>query len=593
MTGQITVGRAGLLVVLVAIGTFANSAPNGFAYDDNTIIVEHPVVTGGRVLDGLTSSYWPNVVNGAGLYRPVILSSFTLEWKLWNGNPMGFHIVNIVIHAAVSLMVFLLILEMSALLPALVGAALFAAHPVHTEAVANVVGRAELYSALFALGACLLFWKGEGLSPAWRVVRLLGIGTLFLIGLGSKEMAATLPALLVLLALAQNRGAGVVDRVRTDLPVFVLTGVLLIAFLGVRLLVLGTVAGEVPASTFVGLSTGQRILTSLTVWPQYFRLLVFPLDLVADYSPAVLLPALTWGSDVVLGLLMILGAVAGAVVLWQRERLMALGILWFGVAILPVTNLLFPTGILLAERTLYLPSVGLAFMAAGIVSWTARERSASLRMLLVAAGVLCAAFMTRSALRNPSWTSTFTMLTTLGEDHPESFLAMKARAKGLEEVGEYEQAASYYQTALEVAPHSYGLLIDAARFYGRRERWADAEPLLVHAIRRFPSHPVGWQVLAEQRILQDRAQEGHRVALEGLSVVGSDRDLWKLVSESYVAKGDLDGAIRARWASFAVSDPESGDWRRMSELMEAAGYAEDALAASRRADLQAPAGERR
>ena len=251
-------------------------------------------------------------------------------------------------------MVFFLILEMSATLPALVVGALFAAHPVHSEAVANVVGRAELYSALFVLGACLLFWKGRGLSPTWRPARLLGIGALYLMGLGSKEMAATLPALLVLLALARNDDLRATDRVRTDLPVFLLTGALLAAFLGVRFLILGSVAGDVPAPALVGLSAGQRILTSLAVWPQYLRLLVFPFDLVADYAPAVLFPALTWGPDVVLGLLVILGAAAAAIFLWPRERLVALGIVWFGIAILPVTNLIIPTGVLLAERTFYL-----------------------------------------------------------------------------------------------------------------------------------------------------------------------------------------------------------------------------------------------
>ena len=292
--------RAALLVLLVAAGTYGNSVLNGFAYDDNTIIEGNPVVTEGRVVDALSSSYWPQVVAGAGLYRPVTLSSFALEWRLWNGHPAGFHLVNVVVHVAVSLLVFLLILEVSATLPALVGAAIFAAHPVHSEAVANVVGRAELYSALFVVGACLLFWRDRGLAPFWRAARLLGVGAFYVMGLGSKEMAATLPALLVLLALARKDDERVTDRVRTDLPVFLLTGALLVAFLGVRFLMLGSVTGEVPSPTLVGLSAGQRILTSLVVFPQYFRLLVFPLDLVADYAPAVLFPALTWGPDVIL-----------------------------------------------------------------------------------------------------------------------------------------------------------------------------------------------------------------------------------------------------------------------------------------------------
>jgi predicted Zn-dependent protease len=169
--------------------------------------------------------------------------------------------------------------------------------------------------------------------------------------------------------------------------------------------------------------------------------------------------------------------------------------------------------------------------------------------------------MVRTTLRNPTWMSTFTMLTTLGEEHPESFLAIRARAQaqaqGLDNVGEHEEADRYYQTALELAPGGYSLLVEVARFYGRGERWAEAEPLLAHAIQLFPTHPVAWQVLSEQRLNQGRGREGHAVALQGLSLVGSDRDLWKLVSESYVVKGDYEAAIRARWASFAVSDDDS------------------------------------
>ena len=346
-------------------------------------------------------------------------------------------------------------------------------------------------------------------------------------------------------------------------------------------------SGDVPAPTLVGLSVGQRILTSLAVWPQYFRLLVFPLDLVVDYTPAVLFPALTWGPDVILGLLMILGGVGAVIFLWPRERVVAFGIAWFGIAILPVTNLFIPTGVLLAERTLYLPSVGLAFVAAGIVSWTARERRKSLGMLLVAAGVVCGAFIVRTVVRNPTWMSTPAMLTTLGEEHPESFMAVRARAQGLDDVGEYEEADRYYQTALELAPEGYSLLVEVARFYGRGERWAEAEPLLLHAIELFPTHPVAWQVLSEQRLNQGRGREGHAVALKGLSLVGSDPDLWKLVSESCVAKGDFGAAIRARWASFGVADEDPEEWRRMSELMELAGRSEEAEAAARRADVLA------
>ena len=109
-TGHIPPVRAAALVLLAAVGTYANSLPNGFAFDDNTIIRGHPVVTEGRVADALRSSYWPAVAVGAGLYRPVTLASEALEWKLWDGRAVGFHTVNVMTHAAVSGLVFLLIL---------------------------------------------------------------------------------------------------------------------------------------------------------------------------------------------------------------------------------------------------------------------------------------------------------------------------------------------------------------------------------------------------------------------------------------------------------------------------------------------------
>ena len=162
--------RAGLLVLVVALVSFANSVRNGFAYDDNTIIMDHPVVTEGRVIDALSSSYWPVVVEGAGLYRPLTLSSFALEWGLWNGHPMGFHLVNVAVHAAVSLLVFLLILEVTATLPALVGGVLFAAHPVHSEAVANVV----VGFVVSVLGQLAIF-STLAISVAWEQNVVIGL----------------------------------------------------------------------------------------------------------------------------------------------------------------------------------------------------------------------------------------------------------------------------------------------------------------------------------------------------------------------------------------------------------------------------------
>jgi predicted Zn-dependent protease len=204
-------------------------------------------------------------------------------------------------------------------------------------------------------------------------------------------------------------------------------------------------------------------------------------------------------------------------------------------------------------------------------------------MLVISASVVGATFMGRTVLRNPSWMSTYVMLSTLTEAHPESFLAIRARARGLDEVGEVEEASRHYEVAVELVPGDYSLLVEAAKFYGSHERWSDAERLLRRAIDLEPSHPVPWQVLSEHKLLQGLGREGHRIALQGLAIVGAHRDLWTLVSESYVAKGDFDAAIRARWAAFGVGEPDATAWRRMAELQELAGHTEEAAAAEKEA----------
>jgi predicted Zn-dependent protease len=153
---------------------------------------------------------------------------------------------------------------------------------------------------------------------------------------------------------------------------------------------------------------------------------------------------------------------------------------------------------------------------------------------------------------------------------------------GLARVGEAEEAGELYDLATLLAPGNYALLVEAGDFYGRRRAWGRAEPLLRRALVSNPRSPEAYRVLAGQLILQGRGRDGHRVALEGLARVGSDRELFALLSEAYIAKGDLPAAIRARRAALGA-DPGSGDdWMRLGELLQAVGDTAGAEAARAR-----------
>jgi tetratricopeptide (TPR) repeat protein len=599
--------RAGFFVAFLALAAYANALGNGFAYDDDGIITQNPVVQSGDWERALTGSWWPDPLEGAGLYRPLTLTSFVGEWKLFGGEPLGFHTLNAVFHALVSLLAFVLLLSLGSLPGAAAGAVVFAVHPLHTEAVANVVGRAELYAALFYLGACLLYWKGRRWTGVPRYLRLVGLGLLFLLALMGKEIAVTLPGALFLLELfaslsgqegtgapheaGESRARGLQNRLWGETPVFLLLAVVLAAYLGLRYLALGTVMGEIPAPIFLAIGPTARVLTALAIWVQYVRLLLFPLDLAVDYDPGVLFPSEGLDLPLLMGILTIVLLGLAAYRTRKALPLVSFGILWFAVAVFPVSNLIFPTGVILAERTLYLPSLGLAFAVAGLVP-AALSLPRTRQLVLLAAGVaFVGGLFIKTVLRNPSWMSSFIVQQTLHEEHPESWRAIRARAQGLERVGEIETAREDWDLAVRLAPMNYTLLVQAGDFHCRQGLWERCEANLRKAISLGPNFRNAYQLLSGHMIRRDFGREGHRIALEGLARSRNDQELWALVSESYILKGDLPAAARAREAAIAL-DPDSGyQWGRLADILEGLGQEEGAARARSMADSLPGAGQ--
>lgn len=593
-TPRTWVSHPRLLLAFVALAAFANSLGNGFAYDDNQAIRYNPVVTQAQWHNALLGPYWHHQEGGPGLlYRPVALGTFAVEWRLWKDDALGYHAVNVALNVLVSLLVLTLLLRFTSLPGAFAGALFFAVHPVHAEAVANMVGQEELWAALAVLLACLLYLDGAEWTGWRRAARLVGLPLLYAVGLGAKEIAVTLPGILVLLELFRPGGGRPGRRIARELPVYVaLTATLGIYFV-LRWSALGTVVGAAPAPVFVGLTPGQRILTALTVWPQYLRLLVYPRSLSAAYAPGMLFPATSVDPSVLFGLFVLLALGAGVWATRSKAPAISLGLLWFALAVLPVSNLVVPTGILLAERTLYLPSVGAALAVAGLVALMGRMASQRERWILGSVGLLAAgALFIRTVERNPSWYSTYTVLDTLAVQHPESFLSFRTRAAGFVRVGEPAKAAEEYDMALKLVPHDYAMQLEVADFYGRQRRWARAAQILPAAIAEEPHQPQAYRVWAEQLIRQGRARQGFLMALRGMARARPTAKLWAAVSEAYIAKGDLEAAARARRAALTLNPSSRHDWERLADILEHLHRSAEARAARARAQALPPDSDR-
>jgi hypothetical protein len=396
--------RIYLAVGLCALVVYVGALWNRFALDDLAIIGMNPLVAHpSGMWRAFAASYWPPDLGGR-LYRPLVIATFAVD-RLVDG-PAWFHAVNLLWHAGAAVAVAALARRWTDDASALVAGLLFAVHPVHVEAVANVVGRAELMAALFtvlAVYAALVREHVGWSAAAWTL------------GLVCKENAAVAPALIALGWLV-----GLARPDRRQAARFVATWVLVGgAYAAVYANIgHGFVRYESVAPMFVGTSPITVRLTAVAAWADIARLLVFPLTLRVDYSPdertvvtspldprfaAGMLCGLLWGALLVLA--------------WKRgQRFEAFGLGWIGIALLPVANLLYPAGFYVAERTLYLPSAGLVLAAAAALGRLPRQRLRPVVAVLVLLGGV------RTLLRVPAWRDDASVTRSITQDSPRSYV---------------------------------------------------------------------------------------------------------------------------------------------------------------------------
>jgi Flp pilus assembly protein TadD len=473
-----------LAAVALALGVYAGSVGHDFAYDDVYIIKNRDLLHSlGNWRAILHSTWW-----GSSLYRPLTMLTFATDWMLAGGNPHWFHFVNIVLHAAVTALVFLLARSLLPIFPAAAAAALFAVHPVHVEAVANVVGRAEVLATLFALVAVLLY-RADGQLVArgdesWRRWGTSG-GTLAALGLAlaSKESAFATPGLLLLADWVDARQHGVAwgAAVRRHWVLCAAGLALTAEWLWLWLSTVGAIGGGVgEAPGLEGRGLPSRMVVMAPVVLEYLRLFFFPAHLSADYGPDYLPVAERLTLTGALGLAVVATASVGAWVVRIRAWPLTFALAWIGGTLLVVSNLLVPTEVLLAERSLYLPSVGAVLLVGcGLGALTAWR--ASTAALVGVVGVGLAAW--RTATRVPVWRDNTAVFSAIVRDAPGSYRAYWILGGSSFTRGDSARGELLYRRALQVNPLHPVLWYDLGVQMEAQKRWRFAAPAFATAFR--------------------------------------------------------------------------------------------------------------
>jgi tetratricopeptide (TPR) repeat protein len=434
-------------LVALALAAYAGSFGLGLAQDSKVIVAQDPrirEVTAENIKLILTRNYWwPKT--GDGLYRPVTTLSLLFNSAVLGNatNAAGYHAVNFLLHAINVWLVFeLALLLFRAVQSAFFAAALWAVHPICTEAVTSIVGRADLLAAMAVLGGLLLYAKRPG---DWVIRRgpdagfaerslganrgygvTIGLFVIATAGVFAKENAAVLLGLMLLWDLSFREGFA---AVKLRWPDYAAVAASLIVLVLVRHAVLGQLPVPQPVyvdNPILGAGFFAARLTAIKVIGHDLWLLLFPLGLSCDRSYNQI--PLANGSDPWgwVALLVVAAILALACMRYRRDRVTFWLAGFFGIALLPTGNLLFPIGALMAERFLYLPSVAFAI---AIVVLLGRLRGGRYTVMVVT--ILAVLYVGRTFSRNFAWNNDLTLASADVQTTPESFRLHDMLAKAL------------------------------------------------------------------------------------------------------------------------------------------------------------------
>ena len=412
-------------LLAIALVAYANSFGLGLAQDSKAILAQDA-----RIRDLSPANlklifeknyWWPKT--GDGLYRPVTTVSFLFNYAvLGNGpNPTGYHIANFLLHAINICLVY----ELALLLfrragPAFFAAALWAVHPIGTESVTSIVGRADLLATMAVLGGLLLYARSR---QSWTPAALFVIA---IAGVFAKENAAVLLGMMLLWDLSFGDGR---PRLLQRWPEYTAVAASLIILWAVRHADLGGLPIAQPVyvdNPTLGADLLMAKWTAIKVTGLDLWVLLVPLSLSSDRSfDQIPLSGLSdpWAW---IALLVVAAVLAVAVRQYRRDHLMFWLAGFLGIALLPTSNLVVPIGALMAERFLYLPSVAVAIAIAALAYRLKNQRQAQIVL-----AVILVLYAGRTIARNPAWNDDLTLASTDIPTTPRSFRLHDMLAKAL------------------------------------------------------------------------------------------------------------------------------------------------------------------
>ncbi len=539
-------------LILLGVLPYFNTLGNSFVYDDDFQVVQNPYLRNFHHLRQIVaSSVWSfrytNVPTN--YYRPLMQVQYLLLYQIYGPLAYVFHLGNVILHALVVILLFLVTRRVfRSETIGFLAAAIFALHPIHTEAVAWVAAVSDLQLGVFLL---LSFWfflnLGDAQRKRWWTAPMMCI--CFFLALFSKEPAIAFP----LIATAYQHFFAE-DRTRTPwremvrryAPLWIVAA----TYLTARIAFMGSL---IPRVQRPRLPWSQAILSSVTLAGDYLTKLVWPVKLATFYSFS---PTTSWRNlGFVSGAAWLAGAGLLFLLLWKKQRMATFGMVWLFLLLAPALNARWMAVNVFSERYLYVPSMGFCWMVAvGIVAlWNSGgvSRRAWAKAGVATTGVALAALMTlRIIERNRNWHDDISFFGVAVKQNPNNADTHSDYGSALWTMSRTDEALREWHTALAIDPNNMYALDNLGMVALGHKRYDEAVVLLRHAVSIKPNNTDGLLGLAQALAGLGQSAEAESKFRAAIAASQYDWDAHNRLAQFYEQLGRTKEAEQ----EYAISD---------------------------------------
>lgn len=502
-----------VLLVFLAFIAYIPALGNGFVFDDTIHVVENPSIrSSSGVLGGFISPLFPG-----DLYRPLFSTSLALTYYFVKLEPFWYHLTNNLLHSVNVALLFWILTPIVGRRVALVSMCIFAVHPLHTEAVANVTGRSELLAHAFGLGFLVMVQRALVIeSGRSSIFHKASIALLLLGALLTKESALVYVLLASLfLPFGVVQGA----NLKKWMPLALTVSLVVMVYFLLRWIALGDRFLGGVESVFLdnplqALPWYGRVVSAVSLLGRYLTMIAAPVYLSADYSFNALVPlSVEVAFTGVVLLFVSVGYFFVGLDRFRKGKAEGFLLLWFFASFAVTSNVLIPIGTIFGERLAYLPSAGfICYLVKVAEQW--RPKSWYY-------GVLCSGFTLVTALHISVWHSNEDLFLYQLRFSGQSAKTLNNLASVLQKKGLNVEARELFKRAAMIAPFFDRPRLALARMYIAEGRISKAEEELNSLLELRPRNVDALSILGTLHLNQGRLEEARKLFGEVLHLLPS------------------------------------------------------------------------